>query len=123
MKKKILVVDDEEMFCRGASNLLERAGYDVSVARNGQETSKILSEVNFDLVLLDLCLPDIYGTEVISEIKKVNPDTRIVVVTGYGAFGFERKEIEDKTQGYFLKPIDFNELIVSIKKILSRKNK
>jgi two-component system response regulator (stage 0 sporulation protein F) len=82
--KRILVVDDEEGIRSLAQRILERFGYAVETASNGQEALSLYREDAPDLVLLDMFMPDSDGFEAIRELKKEFPEARIIATSGGG---------------------------------------
>ncbi|MEA3349581.1 MAG: response regulator, partial [Chloroflexota bacterium] len=81
MSKMILVVDDEKIIRVTVSKILEVEGYDVLTAENGTEALSILEEKDVDLILLDICMPDIDGIEVMQKAGKISPETEVVLLT------------------------------------------
>ena len=116
---RILVVDDEPNIIELAKLYLEREGYQVEDAANGQDALSGLGAVNPDLIILDLMLPDIDGFEVCRQIR-VKSDVPILMLTA-------RKEDIDKIVGlelgaddYLTKPFNPRELVARVKAILRR---
>src|SRR4030042_135441 len=103
---KILVVDDEQIIRKSLSGLLEYTGYEVVTAGSGTECLHIMSSQYFDLVILDIVMPDMSGIEVLQRIKKKYKGTEVITVTGYadkekaittfrlGAYDFIEKPFE-----------------------------
>jgi len=84
---RILVVDDDEQICALVSRLLENDGHEVAVAMTGVDALAELRASAYDLMILDLVMPQKGGIETIMEIRGVSPDLPIVVVSGRVAFG------------------------------------
>ena len=82
---KILVIDDEEAIREGLEMLLLTEGYSVDLAVNGTEGVRKLENQAFDLVLLDLMMPDISGMEVLSTVRQRDRETPIFMITAYGS--------------------------------------
>ncbi len=80
--KKILVVDDDDMFRSMLSETLRSSGYEVIEAENGKIAMKIVHEQRLDLVVTDLIMPDQEGIETIKEIKRFYPEMKIIAVSG-----------------------------------------
>lgn len=80
---KILVVDDEERIRKSLSGLLQDNGYEVVTAGNGLECLQIMSAQDFDLVILDIVMPEMSGIEVLQKIKEKYKDTEVIIITGY----------------------------------------
>lgn len=82
-KPQILVVDDEPAVRHFLKVILQRMGYEVETASGGGEALERTKERSFDVVLTDLIMPRMDGLELIREVKKLSPDTEVVVITGY----------------------------------------
>jgi len=81
---KILVVDDHELIRKTLKKALDDEGYRVSLAQNGSECLKAVQSSEFDLILLDMRLPDTNGLEILQKLKETNPDIAVIVMTAYG---------------------------------------
>jgi len=81
--RRILLVDDDEIMRDSCRQILSKDGYNVKIARDGIEGFNILKEDSFDLVLLDLKMPGMSGLEVLKRIKENDPETVVIVVTGF----------------------------------------
>ncbi|PLY11673.1 MAG: two-component system response regulator [Desulfuromonas sp.] len=121
-KKKILVVEDEESLLKLESILLTSKGYDVQGATNGQEALDLLPEVQPDLILLDIMLPNIDGFEVCRRIKE-DPETRHIPVIMLTA----KKSREDMAKGhevgadwYITKPFKSANVVETIQRFLNK---
>lgn len=83
-KRKILVVDDEELICWSLKKSFERNDeYDVSCSYTGDDALKNIIENQYDVVITDLKLPDVKGTELIAKIKKLIKNTPVIVISAY----------------------------------------
>ena len=81
-KARILAVDDQRYFRELIEGLLDDEGYDVQTTSSGEEALHILEREDFDVVLTDLVMPGIDGSELVARIKERIPDQEIVMVTG-----------------------------------------
>ncbi len=81
---KILVVDDHELIRKTLKKAFDDEGYRVSLAQNGSECLKAVQSSEFDLILLDMRLPDMNGLEILQKLKETNPDIAVIVMTAYG---------------------------------------
>jgi len=79
--KRVLIVDDEPVILDVLQRILSRFGFDTAVANSGKTALKIFAREPFDLVLLDICMPDSTGFEIAKWIKETRPAQKIVVVT------------------------------------------
>ncbi|MDA8241669.1 MAG: response regulator [Nitrospiraceae bacterium] len=121
-KKKVLVIDDEDIVRTSCSRTLAPAGFEVRLARNGVEGLKILEEGPFDLVLTDLKMPDMDGIEVLRKIKEGWPAVEVIIITGYQTVDTAVKSIKLGAFDYIEKPFTPDALITAVSKALDRKN-
>jgi DNA-binding NtrC family response regulator len=121
-KKKILVIDDEEIVRTSCNRTLAPAGFEVRLARNGVEGLKILEEETFDLVLTDLKMPDMDGIEVLSKIKEGWPAMEVIIITGYQTVDTAVKAIKLGAFDYIEKPFTPDGLITAVAKAFDHKN-
>lgn len=101
---KILIVDDNQDLANGLGTVLEYEGYQVTLAYNGNSGIKAFEAENFDLVFLDVKLPDMNGVEVFQNIHKKNPETRVIMMTGYRVEQLLAETIEDGEVELLRKP-------------------
>lgn len=108
----LLIVDDEEMLLRSTKRILEKMGYKVFLANNGR--SAILQYVahrsQIDAVLLDMMMPDLDGHETFVELRKINPDLKILLCSGYSKDENVEVLIENGALGFVHKPFDVTTL-------------
>ena len=117
---KILIVEDNEMNRDMLSRRLERKGYDVVMAEDGQKGVDMSKTENPDLILMDLSLPVMDGWAATSTIKD-NDDTKntpIIVLTAHAMAGDREKALEAGADEYDTKPIDFKRLLGKIKEFI-----
>ena len=116
--KSILVVDDDHSILRSAKNILLREGYDVETAQTGKEALEKMLEKQYDVVLLDVKLPDMEGTEVLLQMK--NPrDTIKIIITGFSSNELGKKAADYGADDFLVKPIRPEELLATIKERLT----
>ena len=82
--RKILIIDDEPYILLMLKKMLEKAGYEVDMASNGQQGMELFEKDNADLVITDIIMPDKEGLEIILEMKKQRPDLKIIAISGGG---------------------------------------
>lgn len=121
MPAKILIVDDEIGIRDSLSEVLRLEDYQVKTAGTGEEALIALREESFDLVLLDIRMPGIDGVEAMHEITKLHPSTRIILITGYGTLDSSIEAIRSGAHDYILKPINPEDILLSISRALSEK--
>lgn len=114
--EKILIVDDEEFIRQNLDRLLKEEGYRTALAQDGKEALDFLKEGPFDLVFLDLRLPDISGLEVLKTIKESDPDLLVIVMTGYASVESAVEALKSGAYDYIKKPFkaDVIKLIVKL---------
>ncbi|MEZ5425222.1 MAG: sigma-54 dependent transcriptional regulator [Pyrinomonadaceae bacterium] len=122
MLNKALVIDDDKATLELMKFQLESEGFQVKTADRGKKGLEFVEEIEFDIILTDLNLPDINGIEMVRRCKETSPDTEIIMITGYGS---TEKAVEATKAGAFYyveKPIEFEELLVLIEKAIDRKS-
>ncbi len=114
MKKKILVVDDVDTIARVYARFLERQGYDVQIAFNGEEALSIWEQFKPDLVISDIRMPKMSGFELANALRKKNPKQKVILMTGYA----DEAEVleQQKSHGFpfFTKPADLQTTVTKI---------
>jgi CheY-like chemotaxis protein len=120
MKKRILVVDDEELITKSLLKLLGAQGYEVTVVRNGKEAIEKIKDSEFDLIISDVRMPDLDGVETIKQIRDLlkqesrNPIPEILI-TGYADKGRYEAAMDLKVIDYIYKPFDTKEFVATVK--------
>ncbi|MDR1998120.1 MAG: response regulator [Candidatus Margulisbacteria bacterium] len=118
--KKILVVDDEKNIRKTFQKLLEADGYLVDTAENGAESLAKAARTKYAAALLDIQLPDMLGTRLLKELKKIQPDMVKIMVTGDPAVQNAVDALNDGAEAYIRKPIHKEQLLAVIKEKLAR---
>jgi signal transduction histidine kinase len=114
IKRKILVVDDNIEFAKTVARNLEKEGFQISLASDGNTAILAASNESPDLVLLDLKLPDIPGVELLRIMKSINENVAVIIITAYGG---ERVAIDLMKAGaidFLSKPFNFEDLLSAI---------
>jgi DNA-binding NtrC family response regulator len=118
-KSRVLVVDDEDTLRTVLSQELKGEGYDVETAADGQLAIDTLKEKQFDLVLLDIKMPNVSGFEVLKYIKQDHPSLKVIMLTGFADL---KNAIESKKLGaedFVSKPYDLVDLLTTIERVLN----
>jgi len=118
MKAAILVVDDDEVMRQTLSDVLKKRGYAVSTAETGGETLSSIKDKPFDLVLLDIRLPDMDGLDVLKRIKEIEGDLMVIVMTAYSDVQTAVMAMKSGAYHYIDKPFELEELKILIQKAL-----
>jgi len=119
----ILIIDDEATLRHTLARIFQRAGFDVTTAANGQEGLALLAQHSFDMVYLDIRMPDMDGMEVLKTIHAKLPDTPVVLFTAQPDLNSAVEALRHGATDYLLKPLQPNDLIARTQTILARKEK
>jgi len=117
-KPKILVVDDEKVIREGCHEALSSEGFNVILAENGEQGLKMIGKEHFDIILLDLMMPGLSGFEVLSHVKKLHPDTVIIVITGYATIEHSIEAMKNGAFDFIPKPFSPDQLRVMVSKAI-----
>jgi DNA-binding response OmpR family regulator len=113
----ILLVDDEIRFADMLAKRLHLRGCDCQVCYSGKEALEILQHKQFFLILLDLHLPDMYGTEVLTRIKARDPVTPVIVLTGHGTEKDRQICMDQGAYAFMHKPLGIETLMSILENI------
>lgn len=119
--KKILIIDDEPNILLMMKKMLERAGYEVDLASNGKQGLDIFKRDSADLVITDIIMPEKEGLEIILEMKKINPELKIIAISGGGRLsseGYLDVALYFGASKVFQKPFMQNELIEAVNELI-----
>ena len=102
----ILLVEDEEVVCDAATQMLNSLGYTTSVCRNGREAADLYQSKwqSIDLVILDLVMPIMGGKETFRALKDINPNVIVLLSSGYSLDGDAESIMAEGAQGFIQKP-------------------
>lgn len=114
---RILIVDDDLIFGKNFATILIDKGYSAELAGTGNKAFDMLNSGHFNIVLLDIRLPDINGIELFKKIKQIKPDTSVIVMSAYPYEETVMHTIKEESLVYFCKPFDINAVLEAIKKI------
>jgi DNA-binding NtrC family response regulator len=121
MISTILIIDDEAGIRDSLLSILVEEGYSVEAVENGKQAIKICEKMNFDVALIDINLPDIKGTELLAKLKQISPKIVRIIITGHPSIENAVKAVNEKSDGYILKPFKIPELLETIKRLLAEK--
>jgi two-component system copper resistance phosphate regulon response regulator CusR len=117
---RILITEDEPKTAEYLAKGLKASGFIVDVALDGEDGVFLASQVHYDLIILDVMLPKLNGWQVLTSIRRIHPDARVLFLTA-------RDNLEDKVKGlelgaddYLVKPFAFSELLARIRSLLRR---
>ncbi len=114
----ILVVDDEPHLRRSLMLILQRAGYQVTVAGSAREARHFLQAGPFDLIFLDLKMPEVDGLTFLAEIREQYPDLPVLILTAHATLESAMEAVRQGARDYLLKPIMPNIILTRVAKVL-----
>ena len=109
--KSILIVDDDETILAVLKEILELDGYTVETAATGKEAIEKSENILVNLSLLDIRLPDMEGTELITKLHKADPQMIKIIITGFPSFDNAVKSLNLGADAYIMKPVNSKELL------------
>ena len=117
----ILIIDDEAEIRESLQTLLEFEGYEVETAANGTQGISKLGDRPFDLVLLDLALPDRNGLELLPEIRAIDPQISVIMITAYGTVEDAVRAMQSGAANFLQKPWDNEKLLADVRSVVARR--
>jgi len=127
-KVQILIVDDEAVQREMLEGFLVKQGYIAEEAADGPTAVRKFKESFFDFVLTDLRMPGMDGIQLLKELRRVNPEVIVVILTAYGTIGTAVEAMKEGAYDYLTKPVDLDELLILIQRVerereLNRENR
>jgi Nif-specific regulatory protein len=119
---RILVIDDDPDILNIIVTILEASGYEVLRASSGEEGIRLLDGRGCDIVLTDLVMPDVDGMQVLDHVVNNHPDTKCIILTGYGTIKSSVEAIKKGAFDYITKPVSASEILVVIEKAIKFSN-
>ena len=116
----ILLIDDEKNSREALTALLNSAGYEVATAGNAAEAFEILAKDRFEIIILDLVLPDASGIDILKWTRENCPNSSVIIITGMGSAETAVEAMKEGAFDYITKPLNFNELQIVINKALEK---
>jgi DNA-binding NtrC family response regulator len=120
LNARILVIDDDENIRKVVEAILRDQGYEVDTAESGNDAIKKTQKNHYDLMLIDIRLPDMEGTEILSRVRDTTPRIRKIIVTGYPTLQNAVSAVNKGADGYVMKPFDVDKLLDAIKDQLAK---
>jgi DNA-binding NtrC family response regulator len=121
IRPNILIVDDDEVMCSTLADVLKKMSYEVTTVQTGEDALNPLREGIFDLILLDMILPDMNGLDVLKKIREIDSDSFVIMMTAYADVQTAVTAIKAGAYDYINKPFEIDELRLTIKKALETK--
>jgi two-component system cell cycle sensor histidine kinase/response regulator CckA len=120
-KPRILIIDDDPNLRKTLCDILRSRGFETSTAANGAAGLATMKEHSFNLVLIDLGLPDIAGVEVLRKIKAEHPLSEVIILTGNATLDSAIEAANSGAFSYLVKPYEIEQLILNIQRAIEKK--
>jgi two-component system NtrC family response regulator len=122
MKKlNILVVEDGQSQREMLRDFLVREGHTVAEAENGDTAIHSVLKGHFDMILLDYKMPGMDGMQVLKEVKKINPEIDVIIITAYGTIETAVEAMKEGAIDYITKPVEFDDLLIHVDRVSERR--
>lgn len=121
MANRILVVDDEQLIRENLSYILKKEGYEVEEAENGKTAYDKVINNAFDIVITDIEMPVMKGTELLEKIRRIDLQTSVIIITAFGSLDTAITALRNGASDYILKPVEFDELLIKVKRLFEIK--
>lgn len=119
-QSRILIIDDQGTIRKSLKLALEREGYLVETAENGQEALRKSKEEFYNMALVDLRLPDMNGIELLTKMRETVPKMAKIIITGYASLENAIEAVNRGADGYIVKPVNMNKLLETVKEHLKK---
>jgi len=120
---KLLIIDDEVEFASTLCQRLQIRNFDATCVHSGGEGLAVLNEIEPEVVILDLKMPDMDGLDVLKKIKENNQSIEVILLTGHGFAGSGVEAMEKGAFDYLMKPVYLNELLDKINAAYEKSSK
>jgi DNA-binding NtrC family response regulator len=111
VKKSILIVDDDQNICKVLATNLKEKGYTVKCADTGKKAIEMSKEEQFNLALIDIRLPDMQGTELLTQLRGTIPKMMKIIITGYPSIENAVEALNKGADAYIIKPLDMEKVL------------
>jgi len=118
--ENILIVDDDESTCKTLALIFNKKGYNVQTAGTGYEALEIARKNSFNLVLLDIKLPDVEGIELLIPLKKMHPDMETMMMTAYSSLETVIGALNKGASAYIMKPLEIDDILKKISTVFEK---
>jgi DNA-binding response OmpR family regulator len=118
-KKRLLIVDDEDGLRMLLKSELEAHGYSVDEADGGNMATEMIDRNPYDVVILDIRMPDKDGLSVLKDIRAKKLPIKVVMLTGVGELKIARQSVEFGADDFLSKPIEFKNLLACIQRVVN----
>lgn len=121
MAKRILIVDDAAFMRMMLKDIITKNGYEVAgEAENGAKAVEMYKELKPDLVMMDITMPEMDGIQAVREIKKIDPQAKIIMCSAMGQQAMVIESIQAGARDFIVKPFQAERIVEAIKKVLGK---
>jgi two-component system response regulator AtoC len=121
IKPNILIIDDDEIMCDTLADIIKKMSCDVTTLQTGNDALPVMQGNFFDLILLDIRLPDMNGLDILKKIKEMDSDSFVIVMTAYADVQTAVAAMKEGAYDYINKPFEIDELKLTIRNALETK--
>ena len=118
-----MVIDDDEEMRSLLKDFFDEEGFETESASNGADALRKLTKDHFDLIITDIRMPNLTGLDILARIKRLKPQTPVIVITAFGSDQVYRKSLERGATAFLEKPVHFDQLRMLIHETVSVKEK
>lgn len=118
MPKKIIVVDDEQIICNMAKKILQIEGYEVDTFTDSVLALDAIRKNQYDLIITDLMMEQVSGMDILREVNRRSPQTKVIMLTAYATMETTIEAIREQIFDFFPKPVKIEDLKRSVKRAL-----
>jgi DNA-binding response OmpR family regulator len=118
-----MIIEDDEAMRSLLEDFFEEEGFETDSASNGADALRILSKDHLDLIITDIRMPGLTGLDILPRLRRLKPETSIIVMTAYGSEDVRRRSLDRGATTYLEKPIHLSQLRTLIHEMVSTKEK
>jgi two-component system response regulator (stage 0 sporulation protein F) len=118
-RKKLLIVDDQNGIRMLLMEVFSGEGYETYQASNGRNAIEIVKNMKPDLVLLDMKIPGMDGLEILKQIRKIDTEIKVIMMTAYGELDMIKEAMQLGALSHFTKPFDIDELRLAVNRLFA----
>lgn len=119
---KILIVEDDKAISGVLHSILSDENYEISLAEDGLEGLKLVEKEDFDLIISDIKMPKLNGTDFMKQTLQIKPDSTFVMISGHADIDTAVSSLKEGAYDFIAKPIDINRLLTSVKNAVDKRN-
>lgn len=119
-KPNIIIIDDDEGICETLSDIFEEEGYEVLSVKNGRDALDEVKQIDFNVAIIDIELPDLDGITLLREFKEIHPEMVCIIITGHASLQNAIKALEEGADSYFVKTFVMEEVLHRVEEALEK---